>query len=144
MHTPDLRIEAHPDPRDLGFLEDQINAYNIAVTGINDWHALAIFVRDDAGQIVAGVNGGMWGGYLEIENLWVAEHLRGNGLGKRLLLAAEQEARARDCTQVLLDTHDFQVPEFYKKLGYSIFGVFEGIGRRYNRYYFRKQLTSNA
>jgi len=45
---------------------------------------------------------------------------------------------------VLLDTHDFQVPELYKKLGYSIFGVFEGIGGRYNRYYFRKQLTSNA
>ncbi|MEO7913706.1 MAG: GNAT family N-acetyltransferase [Roseiflexaceae bacterium] len=144
MHTPDLIIEARPDARDLDFLEDQINAFNIAVTGIDDWRALAIFMRDEDQQIIAGVNGGIWGGYLEIGNLWVAEHLRGNGLGKQLLLAAEQEARARGCTQVLLDTHDFQAPEFYKKLGYSVFGVFEGIGGCYNRYYLRKQLVSDS
>lgn len=140
MQTPDLLIEAHPDPRDLDFLEDQINAYNIAVTGIVDWYPLAIFERDEAGQIVAGINGGIWGGYLEIKNLWVCEARRGQGLGRQLLLAAEQEARARGCGQVLLDTHDFQAPEFYKKLGYSVFGVFEGIGGRYNRYYLHKQL----
>src|SRR4051812_4560048 len=120
MHTPELIIDDHPDPRDLEFLEDQINAYNIAVTGILDWYPLAIFVRDDAGQIVAGIDGGMWGDYLEIKNLWVSESLRGQGVGRRLLLAAEQQARARGCAQVLLDTHDFQAPEFYKKLGYSV------------------------
>jgi GNAT superfamily N-acetyltransferase len=141
MPLPDLIIEEHPDSRDLDFLEDQINAFNIAVTGIVDWYPLAIFVRDQAGQIVAGINGGMWGGYLEIKTLWVREELRGQGLGRRLLLAAEQAARARGCNQVLLDTHDFQAPEFYKKLGYTVFGVFEGIGGRYNRYYLSKKLT---
>jgi ribosomal protein S18 acetylase RimI-like enzyme len=140
MRTPELIIDDHPDQRDLDFLEDQINTYNIAVTGIVDWYPLAIFVRDDAGQIVAGIAGGMWGGYLEIKNLWVSERLRGQGLGRRLLLAAEQQARARGCAQALLDTHDFQAPAFYQKLGYSVFGVFEGIGGKYNRYYLRKQL----
>jgi ribosomal protein S18 acetylase RimI-like enzyme len=143
MHMPKLIIEEHPDQRDLYFLEDQINTYNVAVTGIVDWHPLAIFVRDDDEQIVAGINGGMWGGYLEIKNLWVCEDLRGQGLGRRLLLAAEQAARARGCAQVLLDTHDFQAPEFYKKLGYTVFGIFEGIGGRYNRYYLSKKLTSD-
>ena len=143
MHMPKLIIEEHPDQRDLDFLEDQINTYNVAVTGIVDWHPLAIFVRDDDEQIVAGINGGMWGGYLEIKNLWVCEDLRGQGLGRLLLLAAEQAARARGCAQVLLDTHDFQAPEFYKKLGYTVFGIFEGIGGRYNRYYLSKKLTSD-
>ena len=141
MHTSDLLLEDNPNPRDLDFLEDQINAYNVAVTGIVDWYPLAIFVRDDNQQIVAGINGGMWGGYLEIKNLWVCERLRGQGLGRRLLLAAELAARARGCAQVLLDTHDFQAPEFYKKLGYTVFGVFEGIGGRYNRYYLSKKLV---
>ena len=140
MHTPDLVIEAHPEQRDLYFVNDQIDAFNIAVTGIDDWRAMAIFVRDDAGQIAAGLTGGTWAGYLEIKSLWVREDRRGAGLGRQLLLAAEQEARARGCSQVLLDTHDFQAPEFYKKFGYSVFGIFAGIGGRYNRYYLRKQL----
>ena len=144
MYTPDLIIEEHPNPRDLDFVSDQLDAFNIAITGIDDWHALAIFVRDDDGQIAAGLTGGTWAGYLEVRYLWVREDRRGQGLGRRLLLAAEQEARARGCTQVLLDTHDFQAPEFYQKLGYSVFGVFEGIGGRYNRYYLRKQLASDA
>jgi GNAT superfamily N-acetyltransferase len=140
MQTPDLIIEDNPSPSDIDFLEDQINAFNIASTGINDWRALAIFARDDAGRIVAGLTGGTWAGYLEVKALWVREDLRGQGMGRRLLLAAEQAARARGCAQVLLDTHDFQAPEFYKKLGYIIFGVFEGIGGRYNRYYLSKKL----
>jgi GNAT superfamily N-acetyltransferase len=140
MQPPDLVIEAHPDPRDLDFVNDQIDTFNIAVTGIDDWRVLAIFVRDDAGQIAAGLTGGTWAGYLEIKSLWVREDRRGQGLGRRLLLAAEQEARARGCTQALLDTHDFQAPDFYIKLGYTIFGTFEGIGGRYTRYYLRKQL----
>jgi GNAT superfamily N-acetyltransferase len=141
MHTSDLLVEDTPNTSDLEYLEDQINRYNVAVTGIVDWYPLAIFVRDERRHVVAGINGGMWGGYLEIRNLWVHEDLRGQGYGKRLLMAAEQQAYARGCTQVLLDTHDFQAPGFYKKLGYTVFGTFEGIGGRYNRYYLSKKLT---
>src|SRR5215218_378171 len=125
MQPPELIAEEHPDQRDLDFLGAQLDTFNMAVTGIDDWRALAIFVRDDAGQIVAGINGDMWAGYLEIKNLWVHEDQRGQGLGRRLLLAAEQQARAHGCTQVLLDTHDFQAPEFYIKLGYTVLGTFE-------------------
>ncbi len=141
MLSPDLLIEDHPDRHDVAFLDNQINAYNIAVTGIDDWRALAIFVRGADGQIVAGVSGGTWAGYLEIKDLWVHADLRGQGLGHRLLAAAEHEAHARGCAQVLLDTHDFQAIEFYKRFGYIVFGTFEGIGGRYTRYYLRKNLA---
>jgi GNAT superfamily N-acetyltransferase len=141
MRTLDLIVEDNPDPRDAEFLEDQVNAYNITVTGIDDWRALAIFARDERGRIVAGISGGTWAEYLEVKNLWVREDLRGMGYGKRLLLAAEQEARARGCRKVLLDTHDFQAPEFYTKLGYSIFGTFGGIGGRHTRYFLAKDLA---
>jgi ribosomal protein S18 acetylase RimI-like enzyme len=133
-------ISTDPDPRDVEFLDDQINRYNIAVTGIDDWRALAIFVRDEVGAIVAGISGGTWAGYLEIKSLWVREDRRGQGHGRRLLLAAEREALARGCDRVLLDTHDFQAIEFYKRLDYTVFGEFDGIGGRYTRYYLRKRL----
>lgn len=139
MDDSPLIIEDNPDPRDVDFLDGQINSFNVAVTRIDDWRALAIFVREK-GQIVAGISGGTWAGYLEVKDLWVRKDRRGRGLGRQLLLAAEGEALARGCGQVLLDTHDFQAPEFYKKLGYEVFGVFEGIGGRHTRYYFRKRL----
>jgi GNAT superfamily N-acetyltransferase len=141
MTIPELNVEDRPDQNDVDFLDDQINRYNVAVTGIDDWRALAIFVRDDAGTIMAGLSGGTWAGYLEVKSLWVREDRRGQGHGRRLLLAAEREALARGCDRVLLDTHDFQAIEFYKRLGYEIFGEFDGIGGRHTRYYLRKRLA---
>jgi GNAT superfamily N-acetyltransferase len=135
-----LSVETHPSPGDVDFLDTQINRFNIAVTGIDDWQALAIFVRDDGGEIIAGISGGTWAGYLQIASLWVRAEQRGQGLGRQLLLAAEREALARGCAQALLDTHDFQAPAFYTKLGYEVFGVFNGIGERHARYFMRKQL----
>jgi GNAT superfamily N-acetyltransferase len=120
--------------------DDQINAYNIRTTGIDDWRGRAVFVRDDAVRNVAGIDGGTWGGNLEVKHLWVAEPLRGQGYGARLLAAAEGEAAARGCTQMLLDTHHFQAIGFYRRYGYEVFGTFENIGGRHTRYYLRKRL----
>ena len=63
------------------------------VTGVDAFHQVAIFVRDASGAIRGGITGGVWGGWLHIVALWVDEPLRGHGLGTRLLLAAEAEAR---------------------------------------------------
>jgi ribosomal protein S18 acetylase RimI-like enzyme len=144
MQPTALIVEEHPDPRECAFLEGQINAFNIAVTGIDDWRALTIFVRDEAGAVIAGIDGGTWAGYLEIQNLWVHESLRGQGYGSQLLAAAEREAATRGCEQVLLDTHSFQAPGFYRKHGYQVLGTFEGIGGQHTRYFLRKWLSLDS
>jgi ribosomal protein S18 acetylase RimI-like enzyme len=142
MEPDALRIEEDADPRDSDFLGAQIDAHNVAVTGIDDYRALNIFVRGDDGAIVAGISGGTWGGYLEVYNLWVRADLRGGGQGSRLLAAAEREAAERGCAQVLLNSHSFQAPGFYLKHGYRVFGAFEGIGGRHTRYFLRKELSA--
>ena len=140
MEKCKLTVEEKPDYKDVQFLESRIDEYNMAQTKIYDGRLLAIFLKDDDGQITGGIYGWTWGGCLEIKYLWVREDLRGMGHGKNLMLAAEREAIARGCRQALLDTHSFQAPDFYKKLGYEIFGVLEGYPFQHKKYYLKKNL----
>jgi GNAT superfamily N-acetyltransferase len=140
-----LNIEVDPAPRDIRSLEDRLYDYNVEKTGSDDGKWLSIFVRDDAGEIMAGLHGWTWCGACKVERLWVRQDLRRQGYGQRLLAAAEQEARARGCDQLLLDTFSFQAPLFYKKLGYEIIGIVEGFPRRpHSEYHLRKTLTATG
>lgn len=101
------------------FLVDRIYELNSKATGYFDGRLLGGSVRDEAGRVIAGVNGHTWGGCCEISHLWVDESYRGKGLGRTLLQSAEAEAARRGCLQVVLVTHSFQAPEFYTRLGYE-------------------------
>ena len=76
-------------------------------------------VRTTSGKLIAGLHGYTWGGYCEVKSLFVAAQLRGQGLGGTLLSSAEAEAARRECRLILLTTHSFQAPRFYRKHGYS-------------------------
>jgi ribosomal protein S18 acetylase RimI-like enzyme len=141
MSPKKLNINDQPCAADVEFLEEQINAYNVETTGIRDGGLLSLFVRNSAAEIVAGLYGWTWGGCCEIRYLWVHELLRRQGWGERLLLAAEQEAQKRGCGQVVLDTHSFQAPDFYQRLGYEIVGIVDGYPQGYQKYYLCKQLV---
>src|SRR5512135_430759 len=98
MNSPDnplqfepLTIHEDPDSQDVHFLEDRLNEYNIASTGISDGRLLAIFLRGPQNEIIAGLYGWTWGGCCEVKTLWVHAGLRGKSLGTRLMTAAEQE-----------------------------------------------------
>jgi GNAT superfamily N-acetyltransferase len=123
------------------FLADRIYEFNARVTGYHDGQLLAGTIEDDAGEIIAGVNGHTWGGAGVISHLWVHERHRGQGLGKLVLLAAEAEASRRGCRQVVLMTHSFQAPEFYQRLGYARRYAIEGLPRGYADIIYVKQLT---
>jgi len=110
---------------DLARLEDHLDAFNAARTGIFDARLLSIVLKDAAGEVYAGVHGHTWGRCCEIKTLWVAETERGRGLGSELLGAAEAEALARGCRQVVLRTHSFQAPDFYARHGYRRLGAVE-------------------
>jgi GNAT superfamily N-acetyltransferase len=99
-------------------LDKEINAFNVATTGYHDGRLLCIAVREDGGDLRAGLFGWTWGGCGYIDLLWVRSDLRRSGLGARLLAAAEEEIARRGCDQVALSTHSFQAPGFYARFGY--------------------------
>lgn len=100
-------------------LEQEINAFNAAVTGHDDGRVLCIAARGNGGDLHAGLFGWTWGGCGYIDLLWVRDDQRGSHLGTRLLAAAEQQIQRRGCDQVALSTHTFQAPAFYTRLGYQ-------------------------
>lgn len=133
-------IESNPSPLDVHFLEERIYDYNVGATGIADGDGLAIFVRDADGRIVAGIAGYTWGGSCEIRQLWVEQSRRRQGLGTQLLTAAEAEARRRGAHHIVLWTHTFQAPDFYRKHGFTALFAHDDHPRGHGQLLLRKSL----
>jgi GNAT superfamily N-acetyltransferase len=138
--VPPVTVDAEPRPNDVHFLEERINAFNFTTTGIHDGGEVACFIRGPGEEIVAGLYAWTWGGCCDVRYLWVREDLRGRGYGSALLAAAEREAAARGCRQVVLETHSFQAPDFYRRFGYEIVSAYEGYPAGHRKYHLRKQL----
>ena len=138
---PNLAVRDEAAPEDLQFLEEQINEFNFATTGIRDARGLVILLRDADRTIYAGLSGHTWGGVAEVRFLWVDEPKRHTGIGSRLLWAAENEARARGCRKIVLSTHSFQAPDFYAKRGYCVAGEFSEYPRGHRSIFLEKILS---
>ncbi len=124
---PAIRLSSEPEASSatVARLGDAIDEWNMEVTGLRDYQQIAILLRDEHDEIRGGVTGGVWGGWFHVVNLWVDEELRGRGLGRDLMLAAEQEARAVGARKAFLETHTFQAPWLYEKLGYTTIATLE-------------------
>ena len=144
MRTSELVVNTEPTPDEVQYLEDRLYEFNSAATGITDGELLAIFVRDDKDRIVGGICGNTWGGCLEIRQLWVDEARRKQGLGTRLFVAAEQEARRRGCRQILLTTFTFQAPAFYAKHGFEVVAAVDNHPRGHQHLLLRKRLEQSS
>ena len=122
---PALVVEDSPDAADVALLEEQVAAAAIAAAGLGDEQEFAIFARDDDGRIAAGISAIVWGGYCELQAMWVKESLRSSGLAFALIAGAEDEARRRCCALVVLHAYDLLTRGLYERLGYETVGVIE-------------------
>jgi GNAT superfamily N-acetyltransferase len=122
------------------FLGDQIYIYNSNKIGRHDGNIFAKVVKDKNGTIIAGISAWTWAFTCEISLLWVSENLRKNGIGKKLLLAAEQEAIAKKCSIIRISSYSFQSPSFYEKNGYKIEHVLNNFPAGYKDYILTKRL----
>ena len=135
-----LTVDESPSPDDVEAVNRGLDAYNAARTGTDDARKVGIFLRDETGQIVGGLCGWTWWGWLSIDTLWLDEAARGRGYGTRLVQQAEDLARARGCRHVILNTMSFQAPDFYRKLGYTEYATLDGFAGPHRRHHFTKVL----
>ncbi len=59
------------------------------------YEEINLCLKDDNGDIVAGINSAICWNWMEIGILWVDDNYRSQGYGKRLLEEAEKVARAK-------------------------------------------------
>ena len=138
--SDDLTIDDEVSSADEASVVRGLLAFNEARLGPSGEQPVKFVARDAAGTVVGGILGHTRWRWLYIAKLWVDERARRHGLGTKLMAAAEDLARSRGCTDVSLDTFDYQARPFYEKLGYELFGTLEGYPPGSRQYYLRKRL----
>ena len=139
---PSLRIgvEDAAADADVEVLPNGLEAFNeMRWPGHQPWRPVAVFAREHE-TIVAGLAGETYSGWLFIRYLWVSETLRGRGIGRELMEAAEARALERGCHSAWVDTFSFQAPGFYRRLGYETFGELD-YPPGHKRIFFQKRLA---
>ena len=81
-------------------------------------------ILDKEGNIIAGCTGYIYSwGAMYIDDMWVEEKYRRQGLGSKVFQAVEQVAEEKGCHLIFLGTWDFQAKPYYIKHGYSVFST---------------------
>jgi GNAT superfamily N-acetyltransferase len=124
---PGLRLsfEDQPSATDWEKLGIALDRYNREFLGETGFSRMGFFVRDDRGNVMAGLVGTTYAGWLFVAELWVHADLRRRGIGSELLALAERRAVELGCHSAMLDTFSFQGPEFYPRFGYRVYGALD-------------------
>jgi GNAT superfamily N-acetyltransferase len=101
-----------------------------------------VSAKDGSGALVGGLRGFVFLHWLNVELLFVDESARRQGVGHRLLAAAEQKARELGARNVTLNTFEWQAREFYLKQGYEEFGRIDNYIQGFYAAYMKKALKS--
>lgn len=130
----------NPNKNEIEFVNNALEKFNNMHVGPDNHLLLNIVEYDENQNVIAGILGGTYWGWLHIDILWVDENFRSKKIGSRLLIAAENEAKKRGCHSVHVDTMSWQAPEFYRKHGYELISELDNIPNGYKKFHFIKRL----
>ena len=77
MEATRIAFEPFLDDATQRFLVEGLNNHNVAMSGLADWCPINFVLRGARGDVLGGVLGQLWGGWLQVTCLWVAEAARG-------------------------------------------------------------------
>jgi GNAT superfamily N-acetyltransferase len=140
MANPTVVFDPYATANLRDVVQRMVDHHNVAITGQAEWYLVAFFVRDETGEVLGGLLGDIWAGWLHVRTLAVAAPARRQGFGRELMTRAESYARERGCTDAWLDTFSFQARPFYEKLGYRVFGTLENHPAGHRHYFMTKRL----
>ena len=129
MFQVDLVDSLSPDA--IGAMETSLRDFN-REQNATFWHArglpenaaraLHICARADDGRAIGALTGETQFKWFKISLMSVEPSARRRNVGTRIMQLAEAEATRRGCQYAYVDTMDYQAPDFYQRLGYTVAG----------------------
>jgi GNAT superfamily N-acetyltransferase len=144
--SDDIRCEFTDSPAasDLDTVDAGLHLFNLAAADLGAVRTLGCFARGAEGEVVGGLRARIWGTAVEVQQLWVDEARRRQGVGARLVRLLEDEVRRRGATLIYLDTFTFQAPGFYERCGFSVAAKLDGMPGGIAKYLMVKRLGAEG
>ncbi|MDX2028199.1 MAG: GNAT family N-acetyltransferase [Alphaproteobacteria bacterium] len=139
---PEIRMFEGGDPAGFEKIREYLTAYNEKKLSVKRNAALMTACID--GEVVGGISFRWYGDSAFLDYVAVGEKWHGQGIGRRLLEAVEEELRNRGCRQITLDTEGFQSPDFYRRLGYEVITTVPDYICGYDQLIMRKVISGKA
>lgn len=140
-----MKITQQEVTEDRDFIRKKVIEYNNASLPRekdSPVEQMSFIVRSDGGEIIGGLTAtGFWR-HLHIDFLWVDPAWRGKRIAEKLMAQAEVYARSKGHRLMIVDTLSFQAPEFYKKQGFTEFGVLADFPEGHSHHYYEKRLNT--
>ena len=133
---------ADDDPKAAGReIGELLYRFNVEAVGKTASEPFVLTIKaPGSDEILGGLAAVSYWGSFYISDVVMPKTARRQGLGSELMRRAEQEARARGCRHMWLDTFEFQARPFYERLGFEVFGRLDGLKPFFPRYFMKKTL----
>ncbi|BEU03761.1 hypothetical protein OAG1_25610 [Agarivorans sp. OAG1] len=100
-------------------------------------------LQNAEGKLIAALTADLLWDWLYIDELWVDDSCRGQGMGQQLMQQAEDYARDKGLSGLWLWTQSWQAPAFYERLGFSEFTCFDNFPVGHCRIGLRKAIAKD-
>jgi len=121
-----IEVSTSPDKSDLTIISQGIQSFNKQHISDNivfeQDTKFAVFAKDEHGNVQGGIRATAFWNYCIIELLWLSAHVRGLGIGSKLMAKAEEFAIEKGFKYMRTETLSFQAKPFYQGLGYKVYG----------------------
>ncbi len=144
MSLISIAVETDPDRQAKNAIQQGLFDANVAFTGDGHFDAVLLVARDANSNVVGGVVGEAYWGWVNFTAVWVHPEYRRQGLASQMLQAAEAEAVRLGYTQAYLDTFSFQSPALYLRAGYEVFGTLDNFPAGAKRFFLRKAIAPQS
>ena len=102
-----------------------------------DQQQFSFIASDDSHDFLGGAKGKVFAGWCQLSWLYSTQDIK--GVGSQLMRSVEAFAKQHKCQGILVDTLEYQAPDFYTKHGFETFGEIPNFIESQKRLYFIKR-----